>query len=191
MKVFVKKLNDNAVVPKYAHITDAGCDMVAVSKTETDNYIEYGTGLVFQISPFESSDWYFEIFPRSSLSNYDLILSNSVGVIDNSYRGEVKFRFKKHKDMLKEIKRFINGLKEIKSGRLCYENIQFIKDFWMLIEESWKYISTYDFSEYKMYEVGDKIGQMILKKRPEIEFEVVDELCETERNDGGYGSSGN
>lgn len=142
MKVFVKKLNENAVIPKYAHSSDAGCDMVAVSKIETENYIEYGTGLAFQISSFESSDWYFEIFPRSSLSNYDLILANSVGVVDNAYRGEVKFRFKKTKE----------------SG--------------------------------KFYEVGERIGQMILKKRPKIEFVEVDELSNTERKSGGYGSSG-
>lgn len=142
MKVFIKKLHKDAVVPKYAYNTDAGVDLVAVSKKETDKYIEYGTGLSFEIDPFESSDWYFEIFPRSSLSNYDLILANSVGVIDNSYRGEVCFRFKKTKE---------NG---------------------------------------KYYEVGDRIGQMILKKRPCIEFEEVDELSETVRGIGGYGSSG-
>jgi len=34
------------------------------------------------------------------------------------------------------------------------------------------------------------IGQLILKKRPKIEFVEVEELNETERGDGGYGSSG-
>ena len=141
MKVLVKKLHKDAIIPLYAYNSDAGCDLVAVTKNETERYIEYGTGLAFEIDPFESQDWYFEIFPRSSLSNYDLILCNSVGVVDNSYRGEVKFRFKKTKE---------NG---------------------------------------KFYEIGDRLGQMILKKRSKIEFEEVEKLTETDRNDGGYGST--
>jgi dUTPase len=98
MKVFFKKLSENAKIPEYAYESDAGADIIATSMKETDKYVEYGCGLAFQIDPIESRDWYFEIFPRSSLSNYDLILCNSVGVIDNSYRGEVKFRFKKIKE---------------------------------------------------------------------------------------------
>lgn len=46
MKVKIKKLNPNAVIPSYAHDGDAGMDLTAVSKTE-DEYgnIVYGTGL--------------------------------------------------------------------------------------------------------------------------------------------------
>jgi dUTP pyrophosphatase len=34
------------------------------------------------------------IFPRSSIAKTDLVLSNSVGVIDQDYRGEILFKFK-------------------------------------------------------------------------------------------------
>lgn len=43
---------------------------------------------------------------------------------------------------------------------------------------------------YGVYEVGDRIGQMIIMPYPSVEFEEVEELSETERGDGGYGSSG-
>ena len=33
------------------------------------------------------------IFPRSSVTNKDLMLKNSVGIIDSSYRGMISFRF--------------------------------------------------------------------------------------------------
>ena len=41
-----------------------------------------------------------------------------------------------------------------------------------------------------MYEVGDRIGQLVIMPYPEVEFEEVDELSETSRGSGGYGSTG-
>jgi len=38
-------------------------------------------------------DFHTLIFPRSSVSKYNLSLANSVGLIDNDYRGEIRFRF--------------------------------------------------------------------------------------------------
>lgn len=38
-----------AIIPKYAHSTDAGMDLVAVSMNETDKYIEYDTGIALEI----------------------------------------------------------------------------------------------------------------------------------------------
>lgn len=40
------------------------------------------------------------------------------------------------------------------------------------------------------YRVGDKIGQIKIGTTSPIEFEVVDELSQTERGDGAYGSTG-
>jgi dUTP pyrophosphatase len=89
MQVKVKVLNEHAVIPTYAKSGDAGLDLVATSINVGDNYIEYGTGLAFEIP----SGFVGLIFPRSSISNTCLSLSNSVGVVDSGYRGEVKFRF--------------------------------------------------------------------------------------------------
>ena len=40
------------------------------------------------------------------------------------------------------------------------------------------------------YKVGDRIGQIKLGVTLPMEFEEVDELSDTERGDGGYGSTG-
>lgn len=41
-----------------------------------------------------------------------------------------------------------------------------------------------------IYHIGERIAQMIILPYPQIEFEEVDELSQTERADGGYGSTG-
>lgn len=41
------------------------------------------------------------------------------------------------------------------------------------------------------YKKGDRIAQLLILPYPQIEFEEVDELSETERGSGGYGSTGN
>ena len=38
---------------------------------------------------------------------------------------------------------------------------------------------------------GDRIAQLIIIKAEEVDFTEVDELSETERGRGGFGSSGN
>ena len=90
MKVKIKKLSENAVIPQYAKPGDAGMDVTAISVNVTDDYIEYGTGLAFEVP----EGYCMLIFPRSSNSKKDLLLCNSVGVLDSGYRGELKLRFK-------------------------------------------------------------------------------------------------
>ena len=90
----IKKTNELAIIPKYAHSTDAGMDLVAVSMNETDKYIEYDTGIALEIP----KGYVGLVFPRSSVSKLDLVQANSVGVIDSSYRNSIKVRFKKLKD---------------------------------------------------------------------------------------------
>lgn len=41
-----------------------------------------------------------------------------------------------------------------------------------------------------IYEIGDRIGQLIIIPYPEVQFEQVEELSNTERGSGGYGSTG-
>lgn len=40
------------------------------------------------------------------------------------------------------------------------------------------------------YRIGDKIGQLIIMPYPYIEPVLVDDLSDTERGEGGFGSSG-
>lgn len=91
MKVKIKRLVSEAVMPKKAHASDAGWDLVAVSrKMDADGAVVYGTGLAMEIP-----EGYVGLaFPRSSVAKKDLVLSNCVGVIDSGYRGEVMAKFK-------------------------------------------------------------------------------------------------
>lgn len=92
MKVKIKKLVKDAVIPTYSKSGDAGMDLVAVSHT-TDNMGNdvYGTGLAFEIP----KGYVGLVFPRSSNAKMDLTLTNSVGVVDSGYRGEVMLKFRK------------------------------------------------------------------------------------------------
>lgn len=91
MKVRIKKLNDNAVMPTKAHATDAGFDLYCTSKEIdwTKRQIVCHTGLAFEIP----EGYVGLIFPRSSVSNKPLMMANSVGVVDSCYRGEVTTKF--------------------------------------------------------------------------------------------------
>lgn len=144
MRVKIKKLNDFATIPQYATDGAAGMDITAISRTyDDDGNIVYGTGLAFEIP----QGYVGLLFPRSSNAEKDLILSNSVGVIDSDYRGEVSFKFK----------------------------------------------PSYCFNKEDMdviYNVGDRVGQMIIVPYPHIEWEQVTELSETKRGKCGYGSTG-
>lgn len=90
MIVNFKKIHELAQTPKFAHKTDAGADLVATSVDYTrEDQIVYGTGLSVQIP----EGMVGLIFPRSSIRNYNLVMSNSVGVIDSGYLGEIMVTF--------------------------------------------------------------------------------------------------
>ncbi len=92
MKVKIKKLSNLAVIPEYAHHTDAGMDLTAVNKWNDEfGNVCYGTGLAFEIP----EGYVGLIYPRSSNCSHSLLLSNSVAVIDSGYRGEVIMKFRK------------------------------------------------------------------------------------------------
>ena len=92
MKVKIKKLSPDAVIPTYAKEGDAGMDMVATRIiNETLDSITYGTDIALEIP----EGFVGLVFPRSSIRKTNLHLSNSVGVIDSGYRGELQATFKK------------------------------------------------------------------------------------------------
>jgi dUTP pyrophosphatase len=87
-----KKLNDTAVIPSYAKPGDAGMDLVATSIISNTTFdVTYGTGIAMEIP----KGFVGLVFPRSSIRKTDLALTNSVGVIDSGYRGEIQATFKK------------------------------------------------------------------------------------------------
>ena len=116
--------------------------MTAVEIKTTSSYVEYNTGLSFEIP----EGYVGLVFSRSSVSNKNLDLANSVGVIDSGYRGPVKLRFRTT----------FTGLAK---------------------------------PEY-FYEVGDRVGQILIVPCPKIDLVESESLTSSERGVGGFGSSG-
>ena len=93
MKVKVKKLVENAVIPTYAKKGDAGLDLTATGVEIKGDNIIYGCGLAIEIP----KGYVGLLFPLGSNSKKDLLLTNSVGVIVSGYHGEITAVFKKTK----------------------------------------------------------------------------------------------
>ena len=90
MIVKIKKLHKDAVIPKYAKPGDAALDLTAVSYEIDQGLAIYKTGIALEIPEGHVG----LIFPRSSICNKNISLSNSVGVIDSGFRGEIIFKFR-------------------------------------------------------------------------------------------------
>jgi len=142
MKVNIKKLNPNAVIPTYAKLGDAGMDLTAIDMTYNGEYdcFVYHTGLAVEIP----EGYVGLIFPRSSNRKTNAYMTNHVGVIDSGYRGEIMVTFK-----------------------------------------------TRDYTGCSApYGINDRVAQLIILPYPNIEFNEVEELSQTERGEGGHGSTG-
>lgn len=141
MNIKIKKLHENAVIPSYAKDGDCGLDLTAINISTVDKgnygYVEYDTGISVEIP----EGYVGLVYPRSSISNSGLILTNSVGVIDQNYRGSIKCRFKA-------------------------------------------------IPNTSIYSVGDRVAQLIIQPMIKVQFELVEELSETNRGDLGFGSTG-
>lgn len=89
----IKLLNENAIVPFYASAGAACFDISTDGQIHYDEYgnADCGTGLAFEIP----ADHVMLVFSRSGHGfKYDISLSNSVGVIDSDYRGEVRVKLR-------------------------------------------------------------------------------------------------
>lgn len=82
----IRKVHPAAVVPRYAKPGDAGMDLTAVSAEFVEpRKIKVDFGIQMEIPEGHVG----LIFPRSSVQKTFCRLSNSVGVIDSGYRGNV------------------------------------------------------------------------------------------------------
>lgn len=162
MKISVKKLNQKAVVPQYAKLGDAGLDLTATSYEWKDDRHVYGTGLAIEIP----KGYVGLLFPRSSICKHDLRLANSVGVIDSGYRGEIKFMFENDS---------MAGRETVIAEDFKIDNV---------------ILTGGPVQRPKIYQVGDRIGQLIILSYRQIECEEVQELSDSSRGDSGFGSSG-
>lgn len=176
----LKVLKNNSIIHEPAKEGDAGFDIVAVNEPRvigsvyqglyytSISHIEYDTEL--RVEPERVEDiyeFYNLIFPRSSIIKTNLILANSVGVIDSGYTGNIKvcFRYISQPEDYKVIEgKSIRGKKA--TGVLSSINPQ------------------------KVYHKGDKIAQLLPCKKTDITLSYVDKLSETERSSDGFGSTG-
>mgnify|MGYP002868003077 FL=1 len=141
MKVNIKKVHADAIIPEYKTEGAAGCDVIAVEEViiKPNESFLVRTGL-----SIECPQGYFVLLaPRSSfVLKKHLDVPNSVGIIDSDYRGEILM--------------------------------------------SLRNLGTED----AVIEKGERIGQVLLMPVVQADFEVVDELTETQRGTGGFGSTG-
>lgn len=135
-------VDKDAQVPTYAHDTDAAADLYAMEDQIIPPH-SYGnkirTGVKIQLP----EGWLAFILPRSSIgAKTPLRLSNSVGLIDSGYRGELG---------------------------ILYDNISG--------------------GSYSI-KAGDRIAQLLIMPSDRFKANVVDILTDSDRNEGGFGSTG-
>lgn len=170
LQVKIKRLSADAVIPKYAHESDAGFDLVATE----DVILEPGdtklvpTGLAFKLP----EGYEMQVRPRSGISlKTKLRVSNSPGTIDSNYRGEVKV-------IIDNIfpKYFNNGMK-ITGATYFVDGTE---------------ATLYGENLHNTYIIrkGDRIGQAVIKPVEHAKFIEVGTLEETSRGADGFGSSG-
>ena len=139
IKLGFKKLDSEAILPRYAHDGDAGMDVFALYDIELplNRPVIVKTGIAAEIP----DGYELQVRPRSGLASKGITVWNSPGTIDSKYRGEI--------------------------GIIL-------------------------FSSVPVYRVnrGDKIAQLVLSPVTFAEPYEVEELSETERGSGGFGSTG-
>lgn len=175
MKIFVKNVKGLAL-PKKANETDAGYDITATSEPRIiGEFIERPLdGLRMyknvqfieyetnlQIAP-ETKDVHTLVFPRSSISKTYLGFANSVAVIDNGYRGQILIRFR----------------------------YNFQPEDLVILPEQGVYKAYGIINNEKIYQRNDKIGQLVIAPTLKADLVLIDDLNETERGTGGFGSTG-
>lgn len=80
------KIYKNAILPFKNRASNCGYDLTFIRKIKEDRNIHwFGTGI--KINP--EYGWYVDIVPRSSISKWGYMLTNSVGIIDRGYLGEI------------------------------------------------------------------------------------------------------
>jgi len=139
VKIFFKKLHDDAVIPTRGSMEAAGLDLTSVEHTiiEPGKRAMIGTGLSCML-PIST---YLRIAPRSGLAaKYGIDVL--AGVVDADYRGEIK---------------------------VILQNLG---------------------DEAFIVNPGDRIAQGILEIFVVAEIDELDNLVDTDRGDGGFGSTG-
>ncbi|UED70683.1 dUTP diphosphatase [Brevibacillus sp. HD3.3A] len=181
VNVKLKLLHPDAVVPKYARVQDSGFDLYALEDTvivpgESD---KIRTGIAVALPPGRE----LQVRPRSGVSaNTKLRVSNAPGTVDAGFRGEICILIDNIAQLIPG--RVIDGMVEFETGPLLGIDGK---------PTDYRPVGYEDETFYKLTYVirkGDRIAQGVLASVLQADFETVDELDETERGTGGFGSSG-
>ena len=104
MKIKVKKLSPDAIIPKYQTMEAAGFDLHSLDDVilKKGERVLISTGLSFEIE----KGYEIQIRPRSGLAyKYGISVLNTPGTIDSDYRGEIKVLLINFSDQDFEIKK--------------------------------------------------------------------------------------
>lgn len=174
-------------LPNYGKEGDACCDVYAKSieyDEEKDRYVVH-TGLYFALP----DDYEMELRPRSSNTKTDVYIPNSPITIDWGYRGELLIIFKNRipYDLLRLQDRFGHIF-----GTLI-SNPDINEEGYEVTIEARKIYDKLSVNVRFPYKEGDRICQLLVRRREQIkwnEVETIEELGTTERGAGGFGSTG-
>lgn len=163
MKVRFKRLHPDAVVPFKTYPEDFCYDVVATSEQEiAPNVWKYGIGLAFEIQGKPE----------------DLVVENEFG--------KELLRIPQGRDW--------NVSLDLRPRSSIYKTGMVLSNAVGTVDELYRgevsAVFYHVFPGMPRYRVGDRIGQIKLGITLPLEFEEVDELGQTLRGDGGYGSTG-
>lgn len=160
MKVRIKKSHPNAIIPRRSKDDDAAYDLFCVERVVIKPMER--KIIPTGISIEIPQGYYGRIAPRSGLAITEGI-DVLAGVIDSNYRGEI-------------------GVVLINLN--LPENL-LVKD-----EALGIYNHLFDSANSVVLNKGDRIAQLVIERCFSAEWIEVDDLSETEREDGGFGSTG-
>jgi dUTP pyrophosphatase len=167
VNVKIKRLHKDAVIPRYAHEFDAGFDLVAIE----DVIIEPGetklvrTGLAMSLPP----GYELQVRPRSGIS-LRTKLRVVLGTVDAGYRGEIGV--------------IVDNTRETDDCTIPAFKAMTIDGEPIDLPSGGVVYGTY------IIRKGDRVAQAVIKPVEQAQFVEVDELDETERGAGGFGSTG-
>ena len=167
LQVKIKRLHPDAVIPQYAYEGDAGFDLVAVEDVvvEPGETVKVPTGIAIELP----SGYELQVRPRSGIS-LRTKLRVVLGTVDAGYRGEIGV--------------IVDNI----ASEQYYTYKQY---FELLTTEGERIDAKYPYWEGTyIIRKGDRIAQAVIKSVEQAHFIEVGELDDSERGEGGFGSTG-
>ena len=167
IQIPIELMNEDAKIPTYAHLGDAGCDVYATE----DCIINPGetkivpTGLKMAIP----EGYELQVRPRSGMSvKTKMRVANAPGTIDSCYRGEIGIIIENIEPNFKDIDYTFNEDGTIKINSILHG-------------------SSFHITK------GDRIAQFVLNEVPKAAFYLIDDIDEyselSYRGEDGFGST--